>query len=116
MDWLEELRERETLDEVRDECDRTVRKIRSLYRACRHRERDLINEINWLHAELHGAEQRAERKPRKTCHRERDEHRGLAKLYRHGEMETYGLSKCSACGAVTLISSYCPDCGAKVVG
>ena len=56
MDWLEELRERETLDEVREECDRTVRKIRSLYRGCKRRERDLINESNWLQAELHGAE------------------------------------------------------------
>lgn len=47
---------RRLLDEVREECDRTVRKIRSLYMGCKRRERDLINEINWLNAELHGAE------------------------------------------------------------
>lgn len=104
------------LDELLSEIDDWATEAfwTGFYSGCEH-ERDLINEINWLQAELHGAELKAERKPRKTCHRELDEHHGIAELHRCGEIETYGLSKCSACGAVTLIASYCPFCGAKVV-
>ena len=107
---------REQLAEKQERIEEQSAQISEIQRDWRKRTRDLKDEVDWLNAELHGAEQRARRRPLKTCHRERDEQRRLATIHTPGGfLMTFGLSKCSACGEVELIGSYCPNCGAKVV-
>ncbi len=90
--------------------------------------RDLVDEINWMHAELHGAEMEAE-KLRKTIvsmnilfDGEMERMRKAATMERGTckaeEYEDTGILVCSECGALLdddRTAYYCWCCGRKII-
>lgn len=59
MDWIQEMYERDTMEELQARYERLLLAHRKLHNFSRAKERAMRDEINWLHAELHGAELKA---------------------------------------------------------
>lgn len=103
------------LDELLSEIDDWATEAfwTGFYSGCEH-ERELIDEINWLNAELHGAELKARkaRKAERTCQE-------VEVTARYQPYVTY-MTACSLCGGTLAVEeysapNYCPNCGARVV-
>lgn len=101
-------------DRYTDQSREEAMKWRMAYYHERSKVGDLQDEVDWLNAELHGAELEAARAER-TCRRMPADD-GAVMVMRGGLAMEFPYFECSECGAYVMDNArYCPNCGAKVV-